>query len=735
MSTITELFKVSQDESMNVVNAEGISFESLMASLMLSAVYCGLQLILFYYLRSRYPQFYDKYGINKRNAPSNDNIHVSSTFITFCISHLRKKNDIVKYLDIEEYKKFGLDSYLFLRFLYVCLYFFVGISLVCLPILLPINYLTSSKNTYSGFDLISISIPNENGYIIEENTYQCMFYFLATVFIVFWYHYILIHEINFYDMLKLKFNNGFEKSDIGSNYLKIMYIENIDLEKYPTVNDIKEYFESFIPGCVEEVYPVYYSSRLIQLNTRLKRRKIELNRYYNQISRYLEGKISEKPSSWVLYPMPIFNTKYKVSVIGISHKVNKRLYLENEIRRIEGEMVRIKTSSLKIRQENNPKIINNRIFIKFRKVSYNNIMNQIEFKNNPIKREIGITLRDINWEKVMSNNEFEDTLVKVKKIIYFIISVIIIVCWCIPVACVATLSQLDYLIVLIPSMKWVGNIPDILKEFISWVLPTIILSFLTTLAISIIRMISNKKRFITGKLIEKSLQKWVFVFLFFQLFIVITISSGFIAVLQTLVSNPISVPIMISIDFPKASNFFTSFFILRGLTLLGNNTLQLYGFVEMQIVKQFINKRKQKTQREIVEEDFLDRYLNENSYWGQIYPTFSVYGCIGIVYSIISPVILVFCCINFILDLLAYKYTIKYSKNPNNKRESYGELYIPAIKQMYLGIYSLQVFGIGLFIRSVRCRVLGVFLFVVLALTVWTQWRIETVRGSGKWWW
>lgn len=159
ITEIQDLFKISQEGSIDAVNFRGISLESLMASLMFSTIYCGVQLIVFYYLQTKFPEFYDKYNYDqesKHKSTHNSN-ESRRTVIQFCLYHIRKRNDISKFLDIEEYRRFGLDSYLFLRFLRICLYFFVGISMICLPILIPVNYLVeSTESDNSGLDLISI---------------------------------------------------------------------------------------------------------------------------------------------------------------------------------------------------------------------------------------------------------------------------------------------------------------------------------------------------------------------------------------------------------------------------------------------------------------------------------------------------------------------------------------------------------------------------------------------------
>lgn len=107
--------------------AEGdISLESFLSSLTLSIIFCMCQLSLFVCLRKHFPKFhyhYDNSALKKLK---------SFDWKLFNPSH---------YLDINGYKsKIGMDGYLLLRFLYISLYMFVGISIVSITVLLPVNY-------------------------------------------------------------------------------------------------------------------------------------------------------------------------------------------------------------------------------------------------------------------------------------------------------------------------------------------------------------------------------------------------------------------------------------------------------------------------------------------------------------------------------------------------------------------------------------------------------------------
>ncbi|VEU24252.1 DEKNAAC105321 [Brettanomyces naardenensis] len=349
------------------------------------------------------------------------------------------------------------------------------------------------------------------------------------------------------------------------------------------------------------------------------------------------------------------------------------------------------------------------------------IHQMLQGKEEMNSRLIQTDPEDIIWSNLMRKDQGKVYL-KIREASTFILYILIIMCWVVPVAMVGSISQLPYLTALIPTISWLNKLPNLIKGFIAGILPTVILAFLTSFAMQIFQFLSRRGNQLTGSFIEMHLQKWIFIFLHFHLFIVITISSGFIVVLENIVYNPTSVPSMVAKDLPKASNFFFSFFIYRGLNLFGNGLLQFYRFITEVIIFPLINDR---TPRQMNERRV--KYRRLIPYWSQTYPTFSVYGSIGLVYSVISPLVLLFCCINFLLDLFTYKYLLSYTFGTVNRSETYGKLYPMAWRQLYAGIYSLEIFIMGLLFLvkddhdNNTCFVLGILMTIVLCLTIWAH--------------
>jgi hypothetical protein len=81
--------------------------------------------------------------------------------------------------------------------------------------------------------------------------------------------------------------------------------------------------------------------------------------------------------------------------------------------------------------------------------------------------------------------------------------------------------------------------------------------------------------------------------------------------------------------------------------------------------------------------------------WGTYFPTYTNFACIAIIYSTVTPLIMVFAIIIFTVLWLANRYCILYVFRHT---EDTGSLLYPrAINQNFIGLYVMELCLIGLF--------------------------------------
>lgn len=227
-------------------------------------------------------------------------------------------------------------------------------------------------------------------------------------------------------------------------------------------------------------------------------------------------------------------------------------------------------------------------------------------------------------------------------------------------------------------------------------------------------------------------QNFYFTFLFVELVLVTSISSGIIAVLPEIISNPVNIPTILANNLPKASNYFFNYLIIQGLGFSGSVLFQYLRLLYVNTIWPFFTQ----TPRQ---EAWLQTTI-PHQMWANVYSlmvNFAVIGeaillvsarqivvtnnLPGLIYSIISPLMLIFVSCTFGLFWVAYRHNYYYVQRV--KVDTHGLLFNNAISQLFAGVYVLEMALIGLFFLvrdtqdNVACKSQAIIMIVVLILT------------------
>jgi hypothetical protein len=119
-----------------------------------------------------------------------------------------------------------------------------------------------------------------------------------------------------------------------------------------------------------------------------------------------------------------------------------------------------------------------------------------------------------------------------------------------------------------------------------------------------------------------------------------------------------------------------------------------------------------------------------NVQWGTFFPPFTNFAVIGIIYSIIAPLILVFMVIIFALFWIVYRYNVLYVYQFRN--DTGGLLFPTAVNQLFVGLYVMELCLVGFFFISedvagnVVCFPQAIIMIVSLLATVLFQWLLNS---------
>ncbi|KAI9838196.1 MAG: hypothetical protein M1837_002536 [Sclerophora amabilis] len=415
--------------------------------------------------------------------------------------------------------------------------------------------------------------------------------------------------------------------------------------------------------------------------------------------------------------LPPFGKRWMISLPFVGEKVDTIDYCRREVARLNVEIEQDQQHPEKFP-------LMNSAFIQFHHQVAAHMACQAVSHHLPKQmapRTVEIAPMDVIWEN-MSMKWWERYL---RTGVALVVVVALILGWAVPVSFTGLLSQLTYLEENYDWLAWIGRIPVWLLSIIQGVLPPAILGLLMVLLPVILRALSKQQGIVTRMGIELSVQKYYFAFSFVQLFLVVSISSGFLSVITKIASNPQGTPSLLASNLPKASNYFFSYMLLQAFSVSAGALVQIGALLAWFVLAPLMDNTARKKWRRVV-------YLPEMK-WGTFFPVYTNLACIGIIYSIISPLIMIFNIITFSLFWIVYRYDTLYVRK--FRFDTGGLFYPTAINQLFTGLYVMEICLIGLFFlvrdtnNTVACKGQAIVMIVVTIFTVIFQYLLNEAFG------
>ncbi|KAK0111405.1 hypothetical protein ONS95_001767 [Cadophora gregata] len=335
-------------------------------------------------------------------------------------------------------------------------------------------------------------------------------------------------------------------------------------------------------------------------------------------------------------------------------------------------------------------------------------------------RSVEISPKDVIWDN-MSIKWWEAWF---RTAVVFGIVGGMVVLWTFPVAWTASLAQIEGLAAEYPWLNWLNKIPHKVLQAIAGVLPALVLAILLALVPMILQYLASVQGAQTGSEQQRSVQNYYFAFLFVQVFLVVSISGGALAAL-TNVTDITSIPNTLATQLPKAANYFFSYMILQALSTSSGTLLQIATLIMWYLLpKLFDNTARQKWKRNTTLPTVT---------WGKFFPVYTNFACIALIYSVVSPIIIIFAIITFTLLWIAHRYNMLYVTR--FQLDTGGLLYPRAINQTFTGLYVMQLcmFGLFLLVRdendNASCIPQAIIMILALGFTVLYQYLLNISFG------
>ncbi|KAK4942020.1 hypothetical protein LTR10_018201 [Elasticomyces elasticus] len=677
---------------------------------------------------------------------------------------LKTPNDLVL-------RKAGMDAYFFLRYLGMCLIMFCPMTLVIIPILIPINYVDGK-----GTDTIGTTQYNVTGLdtlawsnVAPQNTNRYWAHLVLAVGAIIWVCFLFHHELLHYVVKRQEYlTSRRHRLKASSTTVLIMDIP----KTLCTTEALMELYDDF-PGGVRRIWLNRnlesladkdkswreYEARLENAETNLIRKVIKQHRKkgkgVSDVNAEMStpndgttaaGHIASEPHAdaetiecttpadcehdlqhdlktkalWTKYvtpkqrahmriPRPNYANLCKLPLIGrfFKLKVDTIYYCRRELVRLNREIEADIDAADHCPQ-------NGSAFVQFNTQKAAHMACQAVAHTLPgrmAQRTVEMSPADINWSALNYTGRNRG----IRLIIFVLLFIVLVFVFGLISFFTGLLSRVSTLAGSTSWLHWIGTLPRWLLSFVQGTLPPVILVVLLSGPTPIVlRAMTNSTRgATTGSRGERSLQLWYFILLVFEVFIIPTISSGLTSIVQELIHNTASVPQILATNLPTAANYYFSFLILQALSISSSSILQTIRLLNFYVFGK-VNSP---------DDIFRKLSFTWRTRIGSNIPWYTTFAVIGLVYSVIAPLMLVFMLLTFSLFYVVIKNNVLYVVRTGDVDS--GGLWFPsAINQTFTGLYFMEVCLIGLFFlvrdtnNKVSCEAQGIIMSIVFVLTI-----------------
>jgi hypothetical protein len=537
-----------------------------------------------------------------------------------------------------------MDGYLFLRFLRIlCVTFFVG-CLITWPVLLPIHATGGAGNTQ--LDALSFSNVKDKSRYYAHAIMACVYFSKclptnpelsgSNAYLIAYVFYNVTRESIFYANLRQAYlNSPAYAHRISSRTILFMSVP----EDYKNEKKLQQVFGNTIrriwitSDCKELEKKVQerdkYAHRLERLETRLIR---SANSVHMKLL-----KAGTTPSTDCADCEAIDSTMY--------HKIRRpahrtKLFGEkvDSIRWLREKLVSLskEIEVLQKKHQNHEGRLLSAIFIEFNSQSDAQIALQTLSHHQPLHmtpRFSGISPDEVVWSAL--NLSWWQRIVRRFLVQGGIAAMIIF--WSIPSALVGTISNISYLTSEIPFLRFIDDLPEVIKGVIAGLLPAAALVLLMSLVPIICRCTSTLypilapfNKFLdsarragvpSASRVELFTQSAHFCFQVVQVFLVTTLTSAASAATAQIIQDPLSAKDLLAENLPKATNFYISYFLLQGLTTSSMAVVQIMSVLVFKIITTFFDGSPRR---------LYERWAALSGVsWGNVFPVFTNMGVIG----------------------------------------------------------------------------------------------------------
>ncbi|MQL98343.1 hypothetical protein Taro_031036 [Colocasia esculenta] len=573
----------------------------------------------------------------------------------------------------------GLDSAIYLRIYILGLKIFVPMTFLALLILIPVNifggtlFHLTSKIVSSDIDKLSISNVG------DQSPRLWVHITMAYLFTI-WTCYVLYVEYDNVAFMRLHFLASQSRS-VDQFSVVVRNVPSVG--GHSISESVENFFRRNHPDHYLSHQAVYNANKFAKLVKKKERLQNWLD--YNQLK--FERNPERRPTR-------------KIGFLGLwGERVDSISYYEETIDELEKKIASERQRILK-----DPKAVLPVAFVTFDSRWAAAVCAQTQQSKNPTQwlTERAPEPRDVYWQ----NLAIPFVSLSIRRLVISLLVFALIFFYMIPIAFVQSLANLEGLEKVAPFLRPVIEL-KLIKSIIQGYIPGLALKVFLYILPSVLLIMSKMEGYFSLSSLERRAASKYYYFMLVNVFLgsIIT-GTAFEQLYSFLHQSPTQIPKTIGLAIPMKATFFMSYIMADGWTGIAFEILRLKSLVIYHLKNMFIVK----TERD------REKAMDPGSFeLPETLPTLELYFLLGLVYAVVTPVLLPFILVFFAFAYAVYRHQI--INVYNQEYESAGAFW-PHVHTRIIG--SLLISQVLLFgLLSVKKAPYTTLLIVLPVLTLW----------------
>ncbi|CAA0815522.1 CSC1-like protein [Striga hermonthica] len=573
----------------------------------------------------------------------------------------------------------GLDSVAYMRIYLLGLKVFVPMSILAFAVLVPVNMTSETLDsisdlTYSDIDKLSISN-------VPSGSLRLLAHIIMAYVVTFWTCYVLHKEYKFIATKRLQYIASAKRRPDQFTVL----VRNIPLDEDESVSELVEHF-----FCVNHSdhylthQVVYNANRLAKLVSRKKRLRNWLTYYETLLERNPRKRPRIKTGFWGLFGKCVDAVDY--------YKAKLEQIIEEEY-------------SEKDKIMKDPNAIVPAAFVSFRSRWGAAVCAQTQQSDDPTLwlTEWAPEPRDVYWE----NLSIPYVRLSANRLIITVSMFFLTFFFMIPIAFVQSLASIDGMQKVFVFLRPLFRKKRV-KAVVQGYLPGIALKIFTAALPTILMIMSKIEGHSSHSAMDRRTAGKFHFFILVNIFFGSIITGAAFQQLDKFLHQPPSeIPKTVGVAIPMKATFFITYIMVDGWTGVASEIIRLVPLIKFHIKNTFL-VRTDWDKELAMEPGALDFTTGE--------PQIQLYFLLGLVYSVVTPLILPFIVVFFAFSYVIYRHQIinVYSQ----KYESGARFWPDVHRRLIVGLVLSQLLLMGL-LGTMNAAKSTPLLLILTVLTIW----------------